>query len=235
MPGTLYLIPTPLDDESSLHPSAFELLKHASENLSNNLILVEEPKASRRRWINWGFNREVINHFLYFNEHKQEAEQMNIIRELKSGKNVSLLSDGGLPAFCDPGRELIDLCHQHKIKVTSTVFCNSLALAFALSGFDHQAFRFSAFPPRKDDERKKWWKSFLAEKECNALMDTAYRLKKVLEEVKESGADQSFFLAMDLNRSSEWLLKGSINEILKLYDGSKRDFILIKGPNNARN
>ncbi len=235
MAGTLYLIPTPLDNESPLHPTALELLQNASENLDKNLILVEEPKASRRRWIHWGLPREVIEHFLYFNEHEQEQEQLKIIQELKKGKNAFLLSDGGLPAFCDPGRELIDLCHQNKLKVTSSPFCNSLALAFALSGFDHQEFRFSGFPPRKESERKKWWKNFLAEKDCNALMDTAYRLPKVLSEIEELQASQNFFVAMDLNRPTEQLLKGPIPSILKAYDGSKKDFILIKGPNHVRN
>ena len=47
------------------------------------------------------------------------------------------MSDGGLPAFCDPGKELVAACHRNNVKVTSSPFQNSIVLALALSGFDH--------------------------------------------------------------------------------------------------
>src|SRR5262245_28844563 len=133
--GTLTLVPTPIDEASPLESRALELLKAAALDPDHNLVVVEELKACRRRWLAWGLPRETIEHFRTYNEHDAASSSQALVQELKAGKNVFLMSDGGLPAFCDPGVELVDACHKARIRVTSTPFPHAPALAVALSGF----------------------------------------------------------------------------------------------------
>ncbi len=228
MKGKLTLIPTPIDDESPLCAVAKEVLLKAFEN--NEILLVEELKANRRRWIHHGLPREAIEKFVLYNEHTRDELKHDLIAKLKEGKNIYLLSDCGLPAFCDPGQELVDLCHQNKIKVSATPFQNSIALAVALSGFPHQRFVFEGFITNKKEIRQKEIKRISNSKEVSIIMDTPYRLKKLLEEFKDFIGNREVFVGIDLNHKTEELHRGNILKILSSIKEFKREFILILGP-----
>ena len=153
MKGSLILIPTPIDDRSELEPTAKAMLKEALEK--KDIICVEELKEGRRRWIRFGLDKAAIEDFVLYNEHTRDGIREDLIRSLKEGRNVYLMSDCGLPAFCDPGADLVSRCHDLEIKVTSAPFANSIALAVALSGFDHSRFIFEGFISAKKDIRMK--------------------------------------------------------------------------------
>jgi 16S rRNA (cytidine1402-2'-O)-methyltransferase len=226
----LILVPTPISDDLPLEPVALELLK--TDALKEEVILlVEEHKVARQRWLKWGLPREAIEKFQLYNEHTSEKMKDEVMKLLKSGKKVYLMSDCGLPAFCDPGQNLVDLCHKQRIKVTSTPFPNSIALAIALSGFSHARFLFSGFVPVKEPDRENWIKSELKRPETMVWMETPYRLKKLLEDLVKAGTKREVFLGMDLGHSSEKLIRGPAGHILKqLQEGEKREFVLVISP-----
>src|SRR5690606_3438127 len=178
--ANLILIPTPIDDDSPLESVARDLLM-ANALSEDSVILVEEHKACRRRWLHWGLPREAIEKFVLYNEHTRDELNPNIISMLQSGKTAYLMSDCGLPAFCDPGTSLVALCHERALQVTSTPFANSIALAVSLSGISHDRFIFEGFVA-KGSERAQDLKRIMRQKEVSILMDTPYRMKKLLEE-----------------------------------------------------
>ncbi len=227
---SLVLIPTPLQDELPLETFALNLLR---ENCLKDtiLLLVEEHKVARQRWLRWGLPRECIEKFVLFNEHTQKETMPEVLKKLKAGIDVYLMSDCGLPAFCDPGQVLVDACHKQNIKVTSTPFPNSIALSISLSGFSHKTFVFSGFVPVKEPERSLWMKKELNRPETLVWMETPYRLKKLLDEVAVTQVKREVFLALDLGSSSEQLLRGRPDQIASLIeDKEKREFVLIIGP-----
>jgi 16S rRNA (cytidine1402-2'-O)-methyltransferase len=229
MSGKLILIPTPIDEASSLSKEAFELLNQLKVT---DMILIEEAKATRKRWLNWGLPRETINRFVEFNEHNQDNFD-SILIHLKQGNDVYLMSDGGLPAFCDPGQELVNRCHQNKIKVTSTPFCNSIALTVALSGFPHHEFIFLGFLPRDEEGITKKLENALKDPRAFIFMDTPYRLEKTVQHfnkiAKAMNSKRMMFLALDLNTPNEELLRGDSSDILKKVVGQKREFVVMIG------
>ena len=181
--GTLTLVATPIEEENILHPKAQELLLGACEQ-GNALFCVEEAKSGRRRWLRYGLPREKIADFILYNEHTRDKEKFSLLSELKSGKDVYLMSDCGLPAFCDPGAELVDLCHQHGTGLRATPFCNSMVLAVALSGFCQDQFFFGGFLPKESSSRKELLKKYLKQEQLVVLMETPYRYKKLREELR---------------------------------------------------
>ncbi|MCP4914744.1 MAG: hypothetical protein GY909_16625 [Oligoflexia bacterium] len=226
--GTLYLIPTPIDEDSKLESHAFDLLLKASE--AKETIVIEDLKPGRRRWLRWGLPREQVESFVLYNEHSWNKECENLVNELKNGKNVYIMSDGGLPCYCDPGRQLVERCHQLNIKVTSTPFPHSIALALAMSGFELIPYQFLGFPPAKREEREDFLKDMLKNKMLTVIMDTPYRLEKLLTQLKEisnaMGIKKEIFLAMDLNQETEEYYRGTLSKIKESGLG-KREFILI--------
>jgi 16S rRNA (cytidine1402-2'-O)-methyltransferase len=229
----LILVPTPIQDHLPLEPVALEKLK--TDALSEDVvILVEEHKIGRQRWLKWGLPREAIEKFVLFNEHTQEKIQNDLIKNLREGKTIYLLSDCGLPAFCDPGQKLVDACHKAGIKVTATPFPNSIALALALSGFSHESFVFSGFIPVKEPERTGWMKKELKRPETLIWMETPYRLSKLVAELKKMDLKRDLFLALDLGGEEELLIRGSVDLIAKKLNSSeKREFVLVLGASKA--
>lgn len=230
----LILVPTPISDDLPLETVALELLKEDALK-ENVVLLVEEHKVARQRWLKWGLPREAIEKFELYNEHTSEKMKSEVLKYLKGGKKIYLMSDCGLPAFCDPGQNLVDLCHKQKIKVSATPFPNSIALAVALSGFSHARFSFCGFVPVKEPERGKWIKEELKRSETQVWMETPYRLRKLLEELAKLPLKREVFLAMDLGSQEEKLLRGNVGELLKrISEGEKREFVMVISPQNER-
>jgi 16S rRNA (cytidine1402-2'-O)-methyltransferase len=225
----LVLVPTPLADDLPLEVVALSRL--TEDCLKENVnLLVEEHKAARQRWLKWGLPREAIERFQLFNEHTSGELAPQIIRDLQQGRRSYLLSDCGLPAFCDPGQNLVNLCHKKNIKVTSTPFPNSVALAIALSGFSHARFTFCGFVPVKEPQRQQWIKHELKRPETLVWMETPYRLKNLLDLLVESKTSREIFLALDLGSPQELLLRGTpllVAKTLGVFE--KREFVMVIG------
>lgn len=227
----LVLVPTPINDDLLIEPTALEVLK--SDALKGEtLLLVEEHKIARQRWLKWGLPRQAIEKFILFNEHTQKEIAKDIVEKIKKENLTAyLISDCGLPAFCDPGQELVDLCHKNKIQVTATPFPNSISLAVALSGFKHDRFMFCGFVPQKNPERTIWLKAELKRPETLIMMETPYRLAKFLEELATIGTNREIFLGLDLGSPEECLLRGNAASLLKLpQTQGKREFVMVLSP-----
>ncbi len=128
----LILVPTPISDDLPLEKIALERLQEDALK-EDVVLLVEEHKVARQRWLKWGLPREAIEKFMLYNEHTSDKMKNEVMTLLKSQKRAYLMSDCGLPAFCDRGQNLVDLCHKQGIQVTATPFPNSIALAIASS------------------------------------------------------------------------------------------------------
>ena len=142
------------------------------------------------------------------------------------------MSDGGLPAFCDPGRKLVDLCHKSQIRVTSTPFPHSIKVwLWLFQVFLTKVFGLRVFCLLKKDFRGKRWKELLQNEATIVLMDTPYRLVKTLEELKTFlKKRRDVFLALDLNSETEELLREGAHQLIKKLKNKKREFVLIIAP-----
>jgi len=228
MKASLTLVPTPIDEFLPLETVACaKLLEECL--LSEVVILVEDHKIARRRWLQWGLPREAIARFELFNEHTAQESTSLLVRSMQKGKRCYLLSDSGLPAFCDPGLDLVRACHEAGLRVTSTPFPNSIALALALSGLPHQRFYFAGFLPANSEERKTELERISKIPETLILMDTPYRMHALLKDVDSSALKKrKCFLATNLNQESEVLLYGDLKQVvMKAEPLEKREFILI--------
>ena len=228
--GKLILIPTPLADDTPLESVAYDLLQQAAlSHRESSVFVIEDLKPGRKRWLSFKLPRDIVESFKLYNEHTTKVIVPELLEDLKNGKDVYLMSDGGLPAFYDPGVELVNLCHNNKIKVTATPFPNSVALALALSGFSHKKFWFEGFLPLESEERIKTLKDLYSMKHTAVLMDTPYRLKRVLEECRDvqGKSGKRLFLAMDLGSPSEECLRGTPVELLSSITELRREFVLV--------
>jgi len=223
--GKLYIVATPIGNPKDITLRALEILK------SVDAIICEEIRQGSRLLHQLG----VDNQLLPLNEHNETQEAPNIIKRLIKGETLALISDAGTPVFADPGQHLLGLLYKSGIPISPIPGPSSLMTALSLVDFPIDQFRFAGFPPQKNDLREGFLSKFAHENIPVILMDTPYRLTRLLEDVQTVyGKDQPILLACDLTLKNEVIFRGSVCDILPQVSGQKREFILILAPNQTK-
>lgn len=204
--GTLFLIPNTLGSEQTDHiipPMVAETaiqLRH---------FAVEEVKSARRflRKIDRQFPIDD-SQFTVMNKHTAAPELMGLIRTLKAGENVGVMSEAGCPGIADPGSVLVALAHEHGIRVAPMVGPSSILLTLIGSGFNGQNFTFHGYLPKDKKERIRRLKDLEARVrrsgETQLFMDTPFRNMHVLDDLlNELGDDTLVCIASNLTLPDE--------------------------------
>lgn len=214
----LYLVPTPIGNLEDMTFRAVRILKEA------DIILAEDTRTSAPLLKHFGINNKVFAHHQH-NEHKAVAE---IIRFLKEGKTVALISDAGTPAISDPGFLLV----REAIKNNQTVTCLPGATAFvpALvnSGLPNDRFCFEGFLPVKKGRQTRL-KSLAEEPRTMVLYESPYRLLKTLADLMDAlGPERPASVSREISKVYEETIRGTLAEVKTYYESHtlKGEFVI---------
>jgi 16S rRNA (cytidine1402-2'-O)-methyltransferase len=216
--GKLYIVATPIGHPKDITLRALEILKKV------DAVICEELRLGSRllNMLN------IKNELLTLNEHNETQEAQNIAVRIAQGETMAIISDAGTPVFADPGQHLVKLLYQMGVPVSPIPGPSSLLAALSLCDFPIDRFVFAGFPPRKSPERESFLKKYLGQTTPLILMDTPYRLTKLLTEVQSLfGKGTDILLACDMTQKKETIYRGAIQEVLPKVSGQKREFILI--------
>lgn len=223
--GKLYIVATPIGNPKDITLRALDVLKKV------DAIICEEYRQGARLLHKLG----VENDLLTLNEHNESQEAKNIFKRIQNGETMALISDAGTPVFADPGGHLLRLIYQEGIPISPLPGPSSLMAALSLCDFPIDQFYFAGFPPRKSPTREAFLSRLKSIKDTIILMDTPYRLTKLLTEVKDIfGAEQDLLLACDLTLKKEAVFRGSVKEVLQQVSGQKREFIVVLNRNRQK-
>jgi len=216
--GKLYVVATPIGNAGDITTRAIETLAHA------DVILCEEHRNGSRLLKSLGIAKPLLE----LNEHNEAERIQEVLLMLAQGQTLALISDCGTPVFSDPGRKLLQLLYEMNITVTPLPGASSLMAALSVCPFDLEEFLFIGFLPVKTDQRQKKLSQLKYSNYPLVLMDTPYRMQRLLQEVQQSfGKKQNIFLACDLTMPEEHLYLGPVDEILPRIQSRKAEFILI--------
>ena len=217
--GNLFIVATPIGNPQDITLRAIETLKNV------DAVICEERKDGSRLLKQLGITGKPR---IELNEHN-ESEMINqVLIELMNGKHMALGSDCGTPVFSDPGNQLLKLMTETRVKVVPVPGASSLMAARSGCPFDMESFTFLGFLPPKTEQRAAVLQKHTISDRPLILMDTPYRLSKLLDEVgKAFGRQQQVFLALDLTLPGESLLLGSVQDVSAQVQGRKAEFILI--------
>ena len=216
--GKLYVVATPIGNAGDITTRAIETLAHA------DVILCEEHRNGSRLLKSLGIAKPLLE----LNEHNEAERIQEVLLMLAQGQTLALISDCGTPVFSDPGKKLLQLLYEMNIAVTPLPGASSLMAALSVCPFDLEEFLFIGFLPVKTDQRQKKLSQLKYSNYPLVLMDTPYRMQRLLQEVQQSfGKKQNIFLACDLTMPEEGLYLGPVDEILTRIQNRKAEFILI--------
>ncbi len=213
VPGTLFLIPTPLGD-TPLERVLPEATRRVAAGLS--VFIVEQAKTARAflKQLPTAIPLQQLN-LQELNEHTPKQELEHLLAPLLAGHDVGLISEAGCPAVADPGADLVRLAHRHGILVKPLVGPSSILLALMASGLVGQRFAFHGYLPAKPEERASALRDLekRAEKEdaAQVFIETPYRNHAMLETLLAAcRGDTLLTVACDLTLDSEYLATRSI-------------------------
>ena len=213
----LYLVATPIGDVSEISLRALEILKNA------DVIICESTKEASRLLKAHGLKAKE---YRVLDEHSRPDDVIELL-EICKEKTVALVSDCGTPGFCDPGAELVGLCRRNHVNVKSVLGASSLMGLLSLAGRKIPEFHFRGFLPAENEERKRSWIELKKSKGATILMDTPYRLGKLLTEVKEHCPGRVVLLALNLSQENEVVLEGRIEDVVSRWNQEKSEFMLL--------
>lgn len=216
--GKLYIVATPIGNPQDITLRAIEVLG------SVDAVICEERKEGSSLLKRLNLSKPLVE----LNEHNENEMIHQVLVELMNGKDMALVSDCGTPVFSDPGRELIRMMYEMGVQVVSIPGASSLMAALSLCPFDMDQFFFLGFLPPKTEQRGRILQRHATSAYPIVLMDTPYRLGKLLTEISAAfGKKQNIFLALDLTLPREGVLQGEVQEIAGQVQNRKAEFILV--------
>jgi 16S rRNA (cytidine1402-2'-O)-methyltransferase len=217
--NTLYIVATPIGNPRDITLRALDVLQDV------DAVICEDYRQGERMLKKIGITGKTM---IELNEHNEKSTAPEIVQKLLLGQVFALISDDGTPVFADPGAGLINQAHQSGIHVIPVPGPSSLMAAISLLDFKMTQFIYAGFLPQRTKEREISLQKLKTFQMPIVLMDTPYRLGKLLSEVRTVfGTKQQLTLACDLTLTNEAVFRGSVASVQKQAGNRKAEFILI--------
>lgn len=200
----LYIVATPIGHLADITLRALEVLKQV------DVIAAEDTRHSQRLLSHYGIATPVFS-LHNFNE---QARSEKMLTRLQKGASVALISDAGTPLISDPGYRLVQLAHQHQVRVVPIPGACAAIAALSVSGLPTERFVFEGFLPAKGEKRRRRLLALLAEPRTMVFYESVHRIMDFMALCVEIfGADRPLTLARELTKHFETVYAGTAQSV----------------------
>lgn len=220
VPGTLYLVGTPIGTMSDLSVRAAETL------CAVDIIYAEDTRHSAKICAHIGAHASLQS----YHEHNKAQMGPRIVAKLKEGKTVALVTDAGMPAISDPGEDLVRLCVKEGIPVTTVPGPSAVITALALSGLSTLRFAFEGFLPTEKKELNTRMESLKSEERTLVFYEAPHRLLTTLAILAETfGGARELAVCRELTKRNEEILRTTIDGATAHFqaEAPRGEFVLV--------
>ena len=229
MAGMLYLCATPIGNLEDITLRVLRTLKEV------DLIAAEDTRNSIR----------LLNHFeirtplTSYHEYNKIDKAYELISLMKGGKNIALITDAGTPAISDPGEELVRICYDEGIEVTSLPGAAACVTALTLSGLPARRFAFEAFLPREKKDRARILKELTSETRTIIVYEAPHHLVSTLKDLQEALGERNITICRELTKKHETIFRTTFSAAVTYYgeNGVRGECVIIiegKDPKELR-
>ena len=207
--GTFYIVGTPIGNLNDLSQRALNILKNVS------LIACEDTRQTKKI-----LNKYVIsNNLISFNKHNSSKKIPGLVKELKEGKSIAIVSDAGMPGICDPGEDFTKIAKAEGIDVICIPGACAAITALVSSGLPSSSFVFEGFLPKKKIDRDKILIEISKHEKTTIIYESPHRLKKLLRELYVvCGRDREIMVARELTKKFEEHIGHKIGEVIEFFE-----------------
>ena len=218
--STLYLVATPIGNLSDLSERAIKVLSEV------DFIAAEDTRNTGHLLSYLHVQKPLVS----YHEHNKRERGENICDRLQGGESCALVTDAGTPAISDPGEDLVALCTERGITVTSIPGCCAGITALTLSGLPTRRFTFEGFLSVNKAERKKHLDSLKNEPRTMIFHEAPHKLKTTLSDLRDTFGDtRRISLCRELTKLNEEVLRLTLAEAVAYYEENapRGEYVLV--------
>lgn len=207
--GTLYLVATPVGNLADLSDRAIKVLSEV------DFVAAEDTRNTGLLLSRLGIQKPMIS---YFEHNKRERGEI-IVKRLLDGESCALVTDAGTPAISDPGEDLVKLCAEKNIPVTSVPGACAAILALTLSALSTGRFVFEGFVSTSKAERRERFSVLAEDERTTIIYEAPHKLRTTLEDLAEYfGIDRKITLCRELTKLNEEVIRTTIGGAVEKYN-----------------
>ncbi len=215
----LYIVSTPIGNLKDITLRALETLKTV------DLIAAEDTRHARILTQHYQITAPLTSYF----EHNQSHKGESLVKRLKEGADIALITDAGTPGISDPGYHLIQLAKREGIPMTVIPGPTALIAALTLSGLPAHSFIFEGFLPVKSQARRKKLETLKGEERTIIFYESPHRLVKSLRDIEEVLENPEIECVREITKKFEEVRRGRCTELLEHFSQQKPrgEFVLL--------
>ena len=219
MSGILYLCATPIGNLGDVSSRCLEVFE------SVDLIACEDTRRTVQLLNYFGIKKQLTS----YHEHNKREKGEYIIGLLKEGKNVALVSDAGTPAISDPGEDLVAMCIENDVQVTSIPGCVAGVNALILSGLPTRRFAFEGFLSVNKRHRKEHLESVKNDTHTLIFYEAPHKLTYTLKDMLDILGDRRIALCRELTKLHEEVIRTTLQAAQELYNekSPKGEYVIV--------
>lgn len=207
MAGTLYIVSTPIGNLEDITLRAVRMLREA------DVIVAEDTRVTRKLLSHY----DIHTHMISYHQHTSSERAGQIVEMLLEGKSAALVSDAGTPGISDPGHELIALCIEKGIAVQAIPGPVAFVTALVVSGMPTSHFAFEGFPPRKESERRAFFRVLRPDPRTICLHESPLRLVKTLQSIRHEMGERRVAVVREATKVFEEVFRGTVGEAIERF------------------
>ena len=225
MPGTLYVLATPIGNLEDLSARAARVLAEVG------LVAVEDTRHTRKLLTHLGLSKRMVS----YNAHNAAQRTPRLLRSLLK-EDVALVTDAGVPAISDPGAWLVRAAAEQGTSVVPVPGPSAVTTALSVAGMSGGAFRFLGFPPRARKARRALFAEVEHERSTLVLFEAPHRVRSTLEDLAAVFGERPIVVCRELTKLHEEVFRGTAAEALAHFQVPRAEFaIVIEGaPEQAK-
>lgn len=215
--STLYLVPTPIGNIADMTPRAIEVLNNV------DVIFAEDTRVTKVVLSHFNIGTKLKSYHI-FNE---DEVSNDIIDLLKSGNNIAIVSDAGMPAISDPGYLIVRKALDENINVISLPGANAALTALIASGLPCERFYFYGFLKHKKSQKEKELHSLIDFKDTLIFYESPHRIKETIEIMYEVFRNRRVAIARELTKKFEEYIRGDLENVVKTSLDLKGEIVIV--------
>jgi 16S rRNA (cytidine1402-2'-O)-methyltransferase len=224
MPGTLFVVATPIGNLEDLTFRALRTLKEV------DLIAAEDTRRTAKLLAAYEIRKPLAS----LREHNEARETPRLIARLAAGESIALVTDAGTPGIADPGARLVGATRAAGLPVIPIPGPSAVAAALSISGFESDSFLFLGFPPSSGSTRDAWLDRASSEPGTVVFFEAPHRISRTLADIAQIMVERQIVVCRELTKVHESSVSASPEAFRDIKPTERGEFTCVLGPRSLK-
>ena len=220
MPGTLFVVATPIGNLEDMTHRAVRVLAEAG------VIAAEDTRRTAILLRRYGISTPTTS----FHEHNEREKLPRLVDRLHSGESVAIVSDAGTPGLSDPGYRLVRAALDRQIRVEAIPGPSAILSSLVVSGLPTHRFVFEGFAPPRAEARRAWLQTLAREARTSVFFEAPHRVRATLAAALEIIGDREVAVVRELSKIHEEVVRGPISSVLDRLSAPRGEITIVLAP-----